>query len=256
MENEKELPPAVPAARSLVRKLSEVMAEIDRIPKSGRNAFHNYAYATEADIVDAVRGGLAKRGVMAIPDVRSVKFREVPGRNGAQIVCRLRLWLTFEDGDTGETRVVKVFGEGQDPLDKGTFKAFTGAMKYALLKTFLISTGDDPEADDKPAAKDEKQQAKRQRTPPPQNEPPPPGDEPPGLAPKAAPAPKALPAPKPGSPYAAILEVARKYGLENHRIGSTIHGATGKTKTDALTPDDVARFEASVIALRSMPTGS
>ncbi len=29
--------------------------------------------------------------------------------------------------------------------DKGTYKAITGATKYALMKTFLLETGDDPE---------------------------------------------------------------------------------------------------------------
>src|SRR5574340_328981 len=41
-----------------------------------------------------------------------------------------------------------VIGEGQDRGDKATYKAMTGATKYALLKLFLIPTGDDPEKDE------------------------------------------------------------------------------------------------------------
>src|SRR5688572_13128409 len=53
--------------KSLVTKLAEVMALVHRVPKRGRNEFHKYDYATEADIVEAVRGGLAERGVLLVP---------------------------------------------------------------------------------------------------------------------------------------------------------------------------------------------
>ncbi len=38
-------------------------------------------------------------------------------------------------------------GQGLDNADKGYYKAYTGAVKYFLMKTFMISTGDDPELD-------------------------------------------------------------------------------------------------------------
>ena len=55
--------------------------------------------------------------------------------------------------------------------DKGIYKAITGANKYALLKTFLLETGDDPEevsdADresnkPKEVKKEEKKEAKKE----------------------------------------------------------------------------------------------
>ena len=36
-------------------------------------------------------------------------------------------------------------GEGADAGDKAPYKAMTGALKYALLQSFLLGTGDDPE---------------------------------------------------------------------------------------------------------------
>jgi len=38
-------------------------------------------------------------------------------------------------------------GSGQDSGDKAVMKAQTAAIKYAYLLSFAISTGDDPEAD-------------------------------------------------------------------------------------------------------------
>ena len=141
--------------KSLVAKLAEVMGEIERIPKSGRNAFHTYSYATEADIVSAVRAGMAARGLMLMPSVEKSEWREVPGKQGPKKIITLTVRFTLHDGESGENMEFVVLGEGEDQGDKATYKAMTGAVKYALLKLFLIPTGDDPEADEhhpKPAA--------------------------------------------------------------------------------------------------------
>jgi hypothetical protein len=53
----------------------------------------------------------------------------------------------FVDARSGEELTVRVAGEGADPGDKAPYKAMTGALKYALLQSFLLSTGDDPEDD-------------------------------------------------------------------------------------------------------------
>ena len=134
--------------RSLIRKLAEIMGEINRIPKSGRNEFHKYDYATEADIVEAVRGGMAARHVMMLPKVQSIEMKDLPG--GKQLLCTLRVDFTLIDGDSGEAEVISVVGQGSDSGDKASYKAMTGAEKYALLKLFLIPTGDDPETEQAP----------------------------------------------------------------------------------------------------------
>jgi hypothetical protein len=144
-----EVVKAVPA-RSLVRKLAEVMGEVERIPKSGHNDFHGYDYATEADIVASVRQGMAKRALMLFPDVQKTEWREGPtGKDGkGKRICSITVRFTIEDGESGETRELHIIGEGEGADDKTTYKAMTGATKYALLKLFLIPTGDDPERDD------------------------------------------------------------------------------------------------------------
>lgn len=140
-------PPAEPLRKlSLVRKLAEVMGSVGHVPKSGRNNFHKYDYATEADIVAAVRTGMADRALMLIPTVVDTKWSP-PDRQKDRLVT-LTVRFTLHDGESGEALSFEVLGEGQDPGDKATYKALTGATKYALLKLFLIPTGDDPEQDD------------------------------------------------------------------------------------------------------------
>lgn len=134
---------------SLIRKLAEVMGTVGHVPKSGRNTFHNYDYATEADIVAAVRTGMSERALMLIPNVQKTEWTVVDrAKGGKDRLCTLTVRYTLHDGDSGETLEFDVVGEGQDAGDKATYKAFTGATKYALLKLFLIPTGDDPERDE------------------------------------------------------------------------------------------------------------
>lgn len=141
-------PPGTVAPKSLVAKLAEVMAAVERIPKRGRNDFHKYDYATEADIVATVRQELAARQVMLIPAVEAVT-RDPVGEKGS-VLTTLVMSFTFLDGESSESITRPWLGCGSDKDDKGIYKAMTGGEKYFLLKTFLMPTGDDPEADDKP----------------------------------------------------------------------------------------------------------
>lgn len=138
--------------RRLIKKLAEVMGKVERIPKTGKNTHFNYRFAQEADVLDAIRGPLAEAHVMLLPSVVTHAVREVKTREGGTLyVTVLCVRLTFIDGETGETQAVDVIGEGQDSQDKGAAKAMTAAIKQGLLKSFLIPTGDDPDAA-KPAA--------------------------------------------------------------------------------------------------------
>jgi hypothetical protein len=131
--------------RSLTSKLAEVMAAVERIPKNGHNDFFNYDFATEADIVAAVRQELASRHIMLIPAIVG-REREPVGEKGS-VLTHLDMTFTFYDGESGEEKTFSWLGVGSDKDDKGAYKAMTGGEKYFLLKTFLIPTGDDPEAD-------------------------------------------------------------------------------------------------------------
>jgi hypothetical protein len=51
--------------------------------------------------------------------------------------------VTLVDGESGDMMTTTWIGQGLDNSDKGYYKAYTGAIKYFLLKTFLISTGDE-----------------------------------------------------------------------------------------------------------------
>ena len=128
---------------NLTQKLCQVMATVDRIPKTGRNDYHGYSYAEEAVIVEAIRKELASRNVMLYPSLQQTGAITVEGG-----ITTVMMTYTFVDGDSGETMESAWAGQGQDSGDKGLYKAYTGSNKYYLMKTFLLPTGDEQGADD------------------------------------------------------------------------------------------------------------
>lgn len=140
------------AKTGLVAKLSEVMGLMQSIPKEGWNDNQKYRFVRETDVAERVSQLLAERHVFITQTVRDWSINEHFRTSSGSM-----MWLsivtmdfTFIDGDTGETLGPVTFvGHGADTGDKGIYKAMTGAEKYFLMKTFLISTGDDPEADTK-----------------------------------------------------------------------------------------------------------
>lgn len=134
--------------KNLISKLVEVMKQVKYIEKKGYNEFNRYKYATESDVAEKVREVLADQNVIMLPDIVEHSTREHINRKGnTEYIATVKVKFTFIDGDTGEQLVIHSIGEGQDAGDKAVYKAITGAQKYALMKSFMIPTGDDPEAD-------------------------------------------------------------------------------------------------------------
>lgn len=143
--------PTDPKAQAgLFAKLARVLGNLERLPKSGHNSHFNYDFVTDGDVSDAVRKALASENVAFFASmVRTVA-------DGKKTVADFV--YTFADGETGVTWSCKWTGEAIDSQDKGVAKAATSALKYFLLKNFILSSGD--QADDTDA--DAPQQPKKQ----------------------------------------------------------------------------------------------
>lgn len=147
---------------SIVGKLAMITGLIGQVKKTGVNTFFHYRYAKESDLVEAIRPLLAHLGIwvwwslFADPEkgivhherrMQVVKDRDknVTGEQESLTVVTAQFKFIQEDGK--ETEPQLMMGYGDDNSDKGLYKALTGMEKYFLFKTFLVSTGDDPEAD-------------------------------------------------------------------------------------------------------------
>lgn len=132
------------ASSSIHKKLSEVLTAVGYIEKSGTNASQGYKYVMAAQVADKIRDEFAKRNLSMLPkEMEVVESGLTP--SGKQALVTLRVTWQITDADSGESITFQSVGSGSDSTDKATYKAMTGALKYALLLGFLIPTGDDPE---------------------------------------------------------------------------------------------------------------
>lgn len=125
---------------NIYSKLLAVIDEIKTVGKNGENTHQNYNYAMEKDLLDEVKPLLLKHGLIIHPTVLEQR------RDGALATVKMEFRIVL--AETKEELKSIFYGEGQDKGDKATYKAYTGAVKYFLMKTFLIPTGDDPEQDE------------------------------------------------------------------------------------------------------------
>lgn len=117
-----------------------VMKEIGYVQKEGKVEFGKtkYNYAGEADLIRAIRPIMIENNLDMYPsgisDINIV---------GSKVVAKYE--FTMVHVESGESMVICALGEGMDSGDKASYKAATGALKYALRQTFIIETGDDPD---------------------------------------------------------------------------------------------------------------
>lgn len=131
-----------PAA--LFQKLAIIMGQVTRLKKTGRNNAQNYAFATDADVLDTLRPMLAEQHIAFFASMVECKFGSAGNTSSGKPQTHVK--ATFEFilccGDTGVTYTSRWTGEAIDSGDKAVSKAATSALKYWLLKTFMMSTGD------------------------------------------------------------------------------------------------------------------
>jgi len=145
--------PTAAKPKNIVQKLAEVMGALDKpLAKSEFNKQQKYAFVSESAISAAVRPLLAERSIWIwSSEVERETFPLYETSSGLQMwLTRVTMQYRFMDGETGEVSETQTYsGQGADIGDKGLPKAQSMALKYFLLKTFMLSTGkDDAEADE------------------------------------------------------------------------------------------------------------
>jgi hypothetical protein len=127
----------------LYGKLARVMGKVRNLEKTGFNEHFKYKFVTDGAVSNAISAALAAENVAFIPSILESKQDD-------KKITKTRFLFTFCCGDTGAIFQATWEGEGMDNQDKGVSKSATSAVKYFLLKTFLIDTGeraDDPDND-------------------------------------------------------------------------------------------------------------
>jgi hypothetical protein len=131
------------------RAIFEIMKEASMIEKTGRNNSQGYAYVESSEIVQRFHELFVKHNLILTSSVKNIVREQTTTKDGSprnNTVLTMQFTITsLKDGSSTTTDFP---AEGTDSGDKGIPKALTMAEKYFLMKTFMLASGDDAEADE------------------------------------------------------------------------------------------------------------
>ena len=148
---------------NIYEKMSLITEEIGVIEKGlvvPINKTNSYKAVSERDVLDGVKPIEKKYRVYSYPAKREVIDRDTLVKeieyNGNitktnTLFMRIETTYRFVNIDNpSEFIETTVYGDGLDTGDKAPGKAMTYADKYALMKAYKLSTGDDPDKEASP----------------------------------------------------------------------------------------------------------
>lgn len=137
---------------NIYQRLNQVMKEVEYIQKSEKTVNNSYRFVSHDQVTAKLHMPFVKAGIVVIPSVLEMK------QDGNR--SEIKLQVEFINIDDPKDRITTIhYGHGIDgggtnkdgkliPVgDKGIGKAISYAFKYAMLKTLMLETGDDPDND-------------------------------------------------------------------------------------------------------------
>lgn len=136
------------AYQKLAEKLVKIMDSLGAVEKKGYNKHQNYKYMREVDVMEALKSELIENKIIMLTSSKFVDIQKKEGKDKTDFITTVETQHTFVDSESGEALTISSVGSGYDSSDKGAAKAITSAVKYAIMKTFMISDeGSDIEND-------------------------------------------------------------------------------------------------------------
>lgn len=141
-------------SKNIFQKMAEITNELGTVSKNlnvAVNKTASYKAVSEVDILNAVKPLEYKHGVYSYPHETNIINQEIVttktqyGDRDNYFIRLERIYRFVNVEDPKDYIEVKSYGDGIDTGDKATGKAMTYADKYALMKAYKISTGDDPD---------------------------------------------------------------------------------------------------------------
>ena len=143
---------------NIFEKMAAITAELQTVAKNltvQTTKTSSYKAVSERDILDAVKPLEAKHGVYSYPVDREIlesnlleSESEYQGKitKKTTFMTRIKTTYRFVNVEKPDEYIETItFAEGIDSQDKGSGKAMTYGDKYALMKAYKISTGEDPD---------------------------------------------------------------------------------------------------------------
>lgn len=136
---------------NIFQKMLKIQNEIGKVAKSlivtSDDGSETYKAVSETDILEVVKPLEIKYGVYSYPYSRTLTV--VEGSAAREVIVEVT--YRFQNVDDKEDFIeITSYGVGLDSGDKAPGKAMTYADKYALMKAYKISTGEDPDVEHSP----------------------------------------------------------------------------------------------------------
>lgn len=126
--------------KNIYQRIVAVTDAIGSFTKDGKNERFNFKYAGIEGIVQALQQPCQDAGICLIQEARMLE----PIQNEGKDIARCEVLTHAINIDDPDDRVTTVTaGYGFDTLDKGIYKAISGARKYAIFGLFGLHAGDE-----------------------------------------------------------------------------------------------------------------
>lgn len=136
---------------NIFQKMLKITAELPSVVKGmevrGVDGKVKYFAVGEKDILDTVKPLEEKYGIYSFPFQR--EFEKMEYKDRIAVRCKVVYRFINVDNPTEMIDIIS-YGDGIDTQDKAPGKAMTYADKYALMKAYKISTGEDPDQEASP----------------------------------------------------------------------------------------------------------
>jgi hypothetical protein len=143
---------------NIYQRMNAVQQEVDYIQKGDKKVDDKYGFVSHDQVTSKMQPYLVKHGIFVACSVDeyktvTIETKRIDYKSSKEVTAlNLRTELTLNVkfvniDDPKDFIEVKSIGFGLDPSDKGAGKAVSYAFKYALLKNFMLETGDDPDED-------------------------------------------------------------------------------------------------------------
>lgn len=140
--------------KNLLKRILDVMAEVESIEKTAKIKMGNNEYvAVEHDeVAKLLHPQMVKHGIVAFPTMQeaecdSFNYFDLYGKEKLGYIAKV--WVSvkfFNSDDPLDILETRCFGYALDSGDKAIGKAYSMALKYCYLKTFMLESCDKEES--------------------------------------------------------------------------------------------------------------
>lgn len=132
--------------KNIYQRINCVMRKVKYVQKGDKNPGLKYSFVSHDAVMSALHDAVTEEGIVILPDV---EFYGIEAGN-----CFLKIKVDFVNVDNPEDRVTMRYSlpsSTRNGMDEKSFgSTYSYACKYALMKTFMLETGEDADHEQYP----------------------------------------------------------------------------------------------------------